>query len=270
MRAIQSHHRRWRTVVMPTEHGSWGFILEPILLGLLLAPGFASLMLSLAFFSAFLLRQPFKLYWKDKRAGRHVPRTDSAAYFGILFASIMLLTGALSLRWMSSSLFVLPLVLALPLLAIQLSYDLKDKSRNLVAELYGVLATGTFAASLVLIQGSALSLAFGIWLALAIKGVTAVLYVRARLRLEHNVPVNRWYSWGGHLFSVFVTLIAFVANLLPLTAILAMSLLTLRAGIGLSSLRKARPPKVIGIQEMIYGFSFVLLLAAGYWFNLFI
>lgn len=270
MRAIQSHHRRWRTVVMPTEHGSWGFILEPILLSLLLAPGFSSLMLSLAFFSAFLLRQPFKIYWKDKRAGRHVPRTNSAVYFGIFFGSTMLLTGVLSLRWMSSSLFMLPLVLVLPLLTIQFSYDLQGKSRTLIAELCGVLATGSFAASLVLIQGWSLQIALGIWVALAIKGITAVLYVRARLRLERDLPVNRWFTWGGHLLGVFIILIAFVANLLPLTAILAMSLLALRAGIGLSSLRKARPPKVIGIQEMSYGFSFVLLLATGYWFNLFI
>ncbi|HDL49896.1 MAG TPA: prenyltransferase, partial [Actinobacteria bacterium] len=29
---------RLRSVAMPTEHGGWGFTLEPIILGLLVAP----------------------------------------------------------------------------------------------------------------------------------------------------------------------------------------------------------------------------------------
>lgn len=269
-KVIQSHHHRWRTVVMPTEHGSWGFILEPILLGLLLTPGFASLMLSTAFFLAFLLRQPFKLYWKDKRAGRHVPRTDSAMYFIILFSTLMFITGAFSLSTMASPIFLLPLVLALPLIVIQFNYDLQGKSRMLGAELCGVIATGSFAASLVLIQGWPLRMAFSIWVAFALKGITAVLYVRARLRLERNIPVNRWYAWGTHLIGIVIIGVMSGIHILPLTAFLAMGILTLRAGIGLSSLRKARPPKMIGIQEMTYGFSFVLLLAIGYWFKLFI
>ncbi|MCZ7661545.1 MAG: YwiC-like family protein [Thermoleophilia bacterium] len=33
---------RLRDVVVPTEHGGWGFTLEPMLLGLLVAPGWAS------------------------------------------------------------------------------------------------------------------------------------------------------------------------------------------------------------------------------------
>jgi hypothetical protein len=41
---LESHtaNIRWRAVALPTEHGSWSFVGEPILLGLLLAPGWAS------------------------------------------------------------------------------------------------------------------------------------------------------------------------------------------------------------------------------------
>ncbi|GAB5426402.1 MAG: hypothetical protein Crog4KO_35490 [Crocinitomicaceae bacterium] len=267
---IQVHHRRWRTVVMPTEHGSWGFILEPILLGLLLAPGFSSLMLSIAFFTTFLLRQPLKLFWKDKQAGRHVPRTNSAIYFMILFASTMFVAGMLSLLWMSSLLFLAPIALALPLFAVQFHYDLQSKSRNLLAELCGVLATGAFATSLVLIEGWAWQLAFGLWLALAVKGVTAVLYIRARLHLERGIPINQWLVWLSHLVAILLIALAVIANTLPTTAFFAVGLLALRAGIGFSSLRRARQAKAIGILEMIYGFSFVLLLIYGYYLNLFI
>jgi len=58
---------RWRSVALPTEHGGWAFISEPVLLGLLLAPSAGGLALGLAAFAAFLLRQPFKLYAKDIR-----------------------------------------------------------------------------------------------------------------------------------------------------------------------------------------------------------
>lgn len=267
---IQDHHRRWRTVVMPTEHGSWGFILEPILLGLLLAPGFASLMLSIAFFATFLLRQPLKLFWKDKQAGRHVPRTNSAIYFMTLFAGIMFIAGTLSLLWMSSLLFFVPLYLALPLFAVQFHYDLQSKSRHLVAELCGVLATGAFATSLVLIEGWTWQLAFGLWLALGVKGLPAILYIRARLRLERGMQIQPWLTWFTHLFAVLLIGIAVFAHILPLTAYFAIALLSLRAGIGLSSLRKPNQAKIIGIQEMVYGIIFVFLLVYGYYLDLFI
>ena len=36
-----------KSVALPTEHGGWGFTLEPLLLGLLLSPGLPTLGLSL-------------------------------------------------------------------------------------------------------------------------------------------------------------------------------------------------------------------------------
>jgi hypothetical protein len=45
-----------------------------------------------------------------------------------------------------------------------------------------------------------------------------------------------------------------------------MGILLMRAMVGLSPLRKDRPPKIIGFQEVGYGIGFVLLVAAGYAF----
>src|SRR5690606_8314064 len=67
---VKSPVRQWRAVALPAEHGGWSFWLEPILLGLLLAPTIAGLWLALASFGVFLSRQPFKIAWADRQRGR--------------------------------------------------------------------------------------------------------------------------------------------------------------------------------------------------------
>jgi len=260
----RSSHVRWRTVALPTEHGGWGFISEPILLGLLLAPTWGGLALGIAAFAAFLLRHPLKLYIKDIRAGRRVPRTLAARRFVLIYSGVMIAAAMLMVLLMSSLIVLVPIGLSIPLIGMQFWRDIHNKGRSLTAELAGAIATGAFASSIVLIDEWTFALAMGLWLALAAKGVTAVLYVRSRLRLERDKPASRLLTISVHVSGVLLLLVATAYALLPWTAPLAMVILAIRAGIGLSSLRKARPAKVIGIQEMIYGSGFVLLVVLGY------
>ncbi|MFP3942061.1 MAG: YwiC-like family protein, partial [Thermoanaerobaculia bacterium] len=67
--------RGWRAVALPPEHGSWGLVGEPVVLGLLVAPGWAPFLVGLAAFAAFLAYRPAKLAWGDLRRGRRYPRT---------------------------------------------------------------------------------------------------------------------------------------------------------------------------------------------------
>ena len=62
-------------VLKPTEHGGWGLTLEPILLGMLVAPTWAGALLSLAVFIAFLARQPAKTVAIDRRRKLNNART---------------------------------------------------------------------------------------------------------------------------------------------------------------------------------------------------
>ena len=59
-----------RSVALPSEHGGWSFLLEPIALGLAVAPSLAGLLLGVAVTGAFLTHQPLKTAVKDWRAGR--------------------------------------------------------------------------------------------------------------------------------------------------------------------------------------------------------
>ncbi|MGJ3237112.1 MAG: YwiC-like family protein [Anaerolineae bacterium] len=255
---------RWQTVALPTEHGGWGFISEPLLLGLLLAPTWGGLALAMMAFGAFLLRHPLKLVVKDRRKGRIVPRTLRAQQFVMLYGGVMLGAGGLVLLTLPPVPALIPLLLCAPLIGVQLWQDMQNKSRSLSAELAGALATGAFASTLVMLGGWELPGALALWLALAIKGATAVLYVRARLRLEREQSHRSEQAIGAHWLGLVILIGASVARLLPWTAPLAMLVLTLRAGLGLSAWHKPRPPKVIGFQEIGYGLGFVLALVIGY------
>lgn len=263
----RSDNTRWRTVALPTEHGGWSFISEPILLGLLLAPTWGGLTLGIAAFAAFLLRHPLKLYIKDIRAGRLVPRTLTAWRFVLLYGGVMVVATILMLLLMPSLVVLIPLGLSLPLIGVQLWHDIHNRGRSLIAELAGALATGALASSIALLDEWSFAIAIGLWLALAVKGLTAVLYVRSRLRLERNKPDSRFLTLSMHSIGILLLLLAASYALLPWTAPLAMVILSIRAGIGLSHLRKPRPAKVIGIQEMMYGFGFVGLMLLGYSFG---
>ena len=68
----------WRRVVLPTEHGGWAFLAEPMLLGLLLAPSWSGALLATAALAAFLSRQPLRTVLLDRRRGKRHPRTGVA------------------------------------------------------------------------------------------------------------------------------------------------------------------------------------------------
>ena len=255
---------RWRSVALPAEHGGWAFISEPVILGLLLAPTVAGLALGVAAFGAFLLRQPFKLYAKDVRQRRIVPRTHAARRFLLIYGGVTVVAAVLAVVMAPSPDTLLPLLLALPLLLVQTAYDVRNQSRAAAAELAGALATGALASVIVLMAGWSWTTAWALWLALAIKAVTAVLYVRSRLRLERGRSAGVALAVGTHVLGLAILIGVVLAGWLPWTVPVAMALLTIRAGVGLSPLRKPRPPKVIGFQEMAYGLTFVGLVALGF------
>src|SRR5512136_2263107 len=63
-----------KAVALPAEHGGWGFLAEPVILGLVLAPSAAGVCLALAALAAFLARHPLRLLLLDRRKGTRYPR----------------------------------------------------------------------------------------------------------------------------------------------------------------------------------------------------
>ena len=48
-------------LALPTEHGSWGILIEPLLLGLVVAPSLAGVVVAGLVSAVFLTRSPLRL-----------------------------------------------------------------------------------------------------------------------------------------------------------------------------------------------------------------
>jgi hypothetical protein len=252
-----------RSLLLPAEHGAWGFLAEPLVLGLWIAPTIAAGWLGLAVLQLFFLHQPLKWALKDGLRGKFYARTRWAA--GLVVALGLGAAGALSLaiRYGEQP-FWLPLLLALPLGGWQLRYEIANRGRDLLPELAGALGLQLAAPALALAGGAPPAVAWGLAAVLAARTVPSILYVRARLRLERGEPANRAEALYSHTLALLLIGLAAIAGWIPWLAAAAVGLLWLRALHGLSSFRRPAPAKVIGIGELLYGLFVVVATALGY------
>jgi len=90
--AIESRPKvRLKSVALPIEHGSWGFLFEPLVAGLAIAPSKASPWIAGLVIGAFLIRQPLKIFLADRRSGRWLPQTKYAVTFLFLYVVVFFL-----------------------------------------------------------------------------------------------------------------------------------------------------------------------------------
>ena len=254
---------RVRPVALPVEHGGWGLLFEPIILGLLLGPSVSGLSFALAALAAFLTRHPFRLAVGDRRRERITARTALAERFVILYAGTSLLFFVGALKVVHGD-FLLPLLLAAPLVLLQLTYDSMGRSRALLPELAGSSATGALATAIVLAAGWRYAAAFGLWGILAARSVPTILYLRARLRLLHRKPASPRSVIIAHLVAIIGVLGLSGAGLAPLLAVAAMVILFLRAAIGLSIPQKSATAKKLGLLEVGFGAMTVFAVIVGH------
>ncbi len=251
-----------RLVVLPTEHGGWSFLAEPVLLGLLVAPSWPGALVALSALAAFLARQPLKLFVSDRQRGKVYPRTHVAERVFVILAVIAggALTGAL---WLAGPRLLVALGLAAPLAAVALAFDLGKRSRAAGAELAGALALGAVAMAEALAGGRTATFAFALWAVLAARAVPTILFVRARLRLEKGQPFGRMAPGIAHVAAVALVALLEARGLVPWAAVGAMALLLARAAVGLSPLRPRWKTWQLGVSEIVFGLVVVLSVAMG-------
>lgn len=256
-------HRQLRSVALPSEHGSWGFLLEPLLLGLLVAGSASGVIFSAAMLCTFLIHQPLKLALKDHLKGRRTSRTIQAERFAVGYGVMALLF--LGIVGFTSDLrFIVPLLLGLPFLLIQIWYDARNQSRALIPELCGVVALGSTASAVVILGGWMFWTALPLWVIVVSRSIPSIIYVRTRLKLEHGKPIHPYPSWGIHSFALLLVTLLAAARVVPITVVVALAVLLLRALIGLSAFRKPRPAKQIGMLEIAFGLIAVAAAVIGY------
>ncbi len=153
---------------------------------------------ALAALSGFLARHPLRLVLLDRRRHVRYPRTAVAEriFAGYALGATLLLAAAFAL---TRTAFWPALVAAAPFALAALAYDALGRSREAAPEALGAVTLSATCAAIALAGGAPAPVAFAAWALLAMRSLTSVLYVRARIRLDRELPAGPGSVLAGHL-----------------------------------------------------------------------
>jgi hypothetical protein len=251
----------WRAVAIPTEHGGWGLTLEPVLLGLLIAFAWPGLAIGCAAFIAFLVRTPLKLALVDRRRNRNLPRTRLATRIASVELAALGLLGVATL-WSVGVDWLVPVLIAVPLVAVELWFDIRSRGRRLIPELAGAAGITAVAAAITLAGDEGWWLAIALWMVLTARAVASIPYVRTQIVRTRRGPSP---LRSTDLFQLAGAALAFAAVAVDsrvLVGAVAVALLALAQSL---AVRRQNIPavKVIGIRQMVGGLAVVAATAVG-------
>lgn len=254
---------RLKPIAIPTEHGSWGFLLEPLVAGIAIASSTAAPWIALMACGAFLARQPLKIYLADVRAGRRLPQTDVALKLAMGFG-LAAAIGAVGLVATGGLFPLFPLVIAAPFAGYQIYRDMLRKSRGLVSELLAAAALASTAAVVTLAAGWTIRDSLLVWFIFAARFVPSIVYVRSRLLLEKGKDWSRTAVYATNIFALAAIVAIASVGLIPALPAGIFAVLTIRALVGVSKFRKKVKAVRIGVFEVIYGALLVAAVIIGY------
>ncbi|MDH3295665.1 MAG: YwiC-like family protein [Acidimicrobiia bacterium] len=258
---------RWREVALPSEHGGWSLTAEPVVLGLIAAWSWAGSALGVAAVVAFVARTPVKVVLVDRWRGRRLDRTvlaariavaELAVIIGLAVLAVLAADGAGS--WGGTGhWFWVPLAIAGPLIAVELWFDMRSRSRRLIPELAGTVGIGSVVAAIVLVGGGSVALAAGLWTVVSARAVAAIPYARTQVIRAHDRPVSLWPSDLAQLVAIGAAALAGLVDAIPAAPVAALAAI---AVFNLVAVRTApRRAVVIGIQQVIFGIALVVVTA---------
>jgi hypothetical protein len=254
---------RLKPIALPAEHGSWGFLLEPVLLGLALAPTLPGLSIAATVVAAFLLRNPLRIFLRSRGRVHESPRRTLARSVALVYAAFVAVGVVVTVALMGWKPFW-PLLVVGPLGVAFLFFDSKNQSRSLTAELAGGIGLAAAAPSIVLCDGWTATAAMATWAIVVAKAVPTVVYIRARLRLEGGENVAPWPAVAGHTAAAVLGTALGLMAVVPWLTVAMLILLLARAALGLSPLRWGKTTKQIGILEFVFSGLYVFATAVGF------
>jgi hypothetical protein len=252
---------------LPVEHGAWGFLFEPALAGLIVAPSLAAPFVLMLFVAAFLARQPLKFLIADILQGRRLPRTGVALQFALIYVAIAIF-GLTGMVLTAPPFAFIPLAAAAPLVVYLIVRDVSRQSRDLLPEMTAAFALASSISVFALAAGWDYAVAFVLWTIMLARLVPSVLYVRSRLRLAKGKEYSIAAPLGAHAVALLIVLAFYLTNAGSLLTVLMAALLLGRCACGLSRYRKILKAKIIGIWEVGYGFLFALSIVLGHYLNI--
>lgn len=252
-----------RALALPAEHGGWGLLAEPLLLGLLLTPSAAGAALAVAAVAGFLARHPARIVAADAHRSTRYPRTRWAAvlaggYCGTAAAALGVALFA------SRGPLLAGLVVVAPAALVYLAYDLRLRSREVMAELCGAVSLSAVAPLLAVAAGWPASRALGLWVLVGGRALTSVSEVRARLRRSRGARVSSRPVLALHGASSAASVAVALVGLVPWGAAAVPVALTMRAARNLRAAAPPLSPREIGWGEVRVGLAAVIAWVTVY------
>lgn len=247
-------------VALPSEHGGWSLTLEPAILGLLVAPSAAGVALGAAALVAFVARTPVKLALVDWWRRRRLARTVLAERVAAVEIAVLVALLATAIATAHAA-FWLPLAIATPLVAVELWYDVRSRSRRLVPELAGTIGIGAVAAAIILAGGGEAGDAAGAWCVIAARAVAAIPFVRLQLRRAKGGGERGASDGAWQIGSVVLVGAGVVAGVVPVAGFVAVAVLAMFHAV--AARRPVPGVPIIGAQQVVLGLGVVLATALG-------
>jgi hypothetical protein len=258
-----------RVIALPQDHGSWVFLLSPLIIGLFAGQNFStgSLALTIAAITAFLIRQPVTIATKSISGRR--PRSDlPAAFFWVAIYGLIL---SISLAVLLALGYLFILSLAIPGLAVfawHLVLVHKRKERGQAG--VEILATGVLALSAPAAYwvsfGNYISDGWWLWILTWLQSAASIVYAYLRLeqRTLEEIPSTAekvrlglrpfLYTTFNLCFSGILSMI----NILPALIFLPYLLQWLETIWGIMNPAIGEKPTKIGIRQLIVSSLFTL------------
>lgn len=253
----------FRSVALPSEHGGWGLTLEPVLLGLLVAHSVSALCIGLAAILAFLARTPLKLAVVDTRRGRSLERTRLARKLAAGEIAVLALLVGIAFATATPG-FWWPVAGIAPLLLLELSYDIRSRSRRLVPELAGAVGIAGVTAMMALAGGLGTAVALGLWAVLAGRAIAAIPTIRTQVLKLHGRPTTAALPIVADLVALALVAGAAVAEptMTAGAVAVAAAIVVQRVLIAWAPTERA---VVLGIRQTVMGLGIVITTAVGLW-----
>ncbi len=264
-----------KSLVVPTEHGAWSWLLVPWLTGAVVGlatpvsaplPFLALLLTLVGGLSAYMIRQPATA-WVRIRRGRGRKADQPLALGWTLGFSLVALLCLLGLFLLGR---VALLGLAIPFAVILVAYLLAARRgraamRSLWMELAGAAGLAlTASAAYIAVTGQLTPTALALWGLMALQNVTGVFYVRQRLAGPKEHDANRGLTLWGHAAAFAVVAATSALGWTPWLAAVPFAGFLAR---GLWAVQQPRPVpnmKRFGFTEIGVELLGGALIAAGY------
>jgi len=267
---VRKHNLFLRHVALPSDHGSWVFLLSPLLIGLFAGGNWSisSFYLIISSLAAFLVRQPVTIAVKVF-SGRRQKRDLPAAWFWI---GVYSLIGLLGLLGLLSQGFTFIFILALPgipvfawhLYLVSQRAERRQVGVEIVAS--GVLALAAPAAYWIGI-GSPDPLGWLLFILTWLQSAASIVYAYLRLQQRELTQVadirSRFHMGRRALvystFNLLLVLVLALISLIPPLLLLPYALQWLETIYGIFVPALGIRPTRIGLRQLAVSSIFTLL-----------